>query len=74
MQRAAILTTIVALALAGVVLAAAWVFFRPAGPPLVEAAFAHTELSPNADGTGDVTHITYRLRRAAAVARFLAPV
>ena len=67
MSRSVLLTTFVAVALAALVLGLAWIVFRPGGPPLVEAAFSHTALTPNADGDSDVTHITYRLRRAATV-------
>ena len=67
MRRAVLLTTAVALAVAGVVLAGAWLALRPGGPPLAAASFSHTALSPNTDGDDDVTHINYALRRAANV-------
>jgi hypothetical protein len=66
-HRAIVLTWIVALALAGLVLAGVWMALRPAGPPLTEATFSHTALSPNADGDDDVTHVSYHLRRAANI-------
>ncbi len=67
MQRAVLLTTVVAMSLAGLALAGAWVALRPSGPPLAAASFSHTALSPNADGEDDVIHIDYVLRRAANV-------
>ncbi len=50
---------------AGLVLAGVWAVFRPGGPPLMAAAFSHTMLTPNADGSDDSVRITYRLRRPA---------
>lgn len=67
MHRAVWLTSIVALALAGLVLASVWVFLRPAGHPLVSASLSHAAISPNADGADDITRISYSLRRAATV-------
>ena len=67
MSRPILITSLIAIVLTGVVLAAVWAFFRPGGPPLVEGAFSHTALTPNADGDDDVTHVTYTLRRPATV-------
>ncbi len=67
MKRAVVITSVVALALAGIVLAAAWAVLRPGGPPLIAAGFSHAAISPNADGDDDVTRITYDLRRPADV-------
>jgi hypothetical protein len=48
-----------------VLLAAGWLWLRPAGPLLRAAEFGLDALSPNADGVRDVTRITYRLARPA---------
>ncbi len=67
MHRAVWVTSAVAIALAGLVLAGAWLALRPAGPPLIAASLSRAAITPNADGDSDVTRVAYRLRRAAAV-------
>ncbi|HPL29033.1 MAG TPA: hypothetical protein PLG21_13365 [Anaerolineae bacterium] len=40
------------------------------GPPAADLALRPAEISPNADGSSDVTQISYRLSRAAAVSLY----
>jgi hypothetical protein len=67
MRRSSEGTWLVAVAVTAAVIAAvAWVVV-PRGPALAEAGLAAEEITPNADGLGDVTRITYRLIRPATV-------
>ena len=61
------LTTLTAIVVVGLILAGAWLILRPSGPPLQEAAFSLSTITPNADGDADVTRILYTLRRPATV-------
>lgn len=65
------ITLTVALLVTGLALAAAWAFLRPSGPPLVSATFSLATITPNADGTTDVTRIRYTLRRPATVSIYV---
>jgi hypothetical protein len=67
MRLSPLRTTIAALLASAVLLAAGWLWLRPAGPLLRAAEFGLDALSPNADGVRDVTRITYRLARPARV-------
>ena len=67
MRLPALLTSLVAILLAGLLLAGAWITLRPGGIALTEAAFSLSTITPNADGESDVTRIRYSLRRPAAV-------
>ncbi len=57
------LTVIIAAALLGV----GYLISRPRGPVVVDAAFGAETITPNADGDGDVTTLSYRVRREADV-------
>ncbi|MBM4421890.1 MAG: hypothetical protein FJ030_00695 [Chloroflexi bacterium] len=61
------LTITIAVVAAAVLLGAAWVILKPAGPALASAEFSLSAISPNADGLDDITRITYRLRRPTSV-------
>jgi hypothetical protein len=67
MRLSALLTSVSAILLAGLLLVGAWILFSPSGPPLVAASLSPSAISPNADGKDDVTRIQYTLRRAATV-------
>ncbi|MBN1428801.1 MAG: hypothetical protein JXB07_10480 [Anaerolineae bacterium] len=49
------------------ILAVAYLLSRPIRPVIAEAAFGTQTLSPNADGKNDITMLSYRLRREAAL-------
>jgi hypothetical protein len=67
LQRPIALTIVVAALLVGVILAGAWYFLRPGGPPLVQASLSAASLTPNTDGDDDSLSIHYELRRQATV-------
>ena len=50
-----------------VLLALGYALSRPMGPVIGSASLSLSTISPNADGTDDVTEITYRIRRAATI-------
>src|SRR5689334_2082904 len=61
------LTSVIAIVTVSLVLGVAWLILQPRGPALMAAAFSHTAITPNADGNQDVTRITYKLQRPAAI-------
>jgi hypothetical protein len=61
------LTVLIAILATGALLVVARLVLRPGGPALAQAAFSPAAITPNADGSQDVTRITYRLRRPASV-------
>ena len=67
MSLSSLRTTTAALITSTVLLAAGWLWLRPAGPLLRAAQFGLSNLSPNADGLNDVTRISYQLARPARV-------
>src|SRR5574341_227572 len=67
MRFSALLTSVIAILLTGLVLLGAWRLLSPSGPPLVSASLSSSAISPNADGKEDVTRIRYTLRRPATV-------
>jgi hypothetical protein len=67
MRFSALLTSVIAVLLTGLLLLGAWMLFRPSGPPLMAASLSLSSITPNADGKEDVTRIQYVLRRPATV-------
>jgi len=67
MRLSALLTSAIAIVIAGLLLLGAWLLLLPSGPPLAAASLSSSAISPNADGREDVTRIQYTLRRPATV-------
>ncbi|MBL8093993.1 MAG: hypothetical protein JNL73_07460 [Anaerolineales bacterium] len=67
MPRQTWITVGTAVVVTAIALGTAWAVFKPEGPPLADASFSLTEITPNADGLTDVTRLTYTLRRPATV-------
>jgi hypothetical protein len=61
------LTLIAALAALVVVVVIGQMLIAPSRPLIVEAAFAPTTITPNADGSDDVTILSYELSRGARI-------
>lgn len=60
-------TLLTALLLTALLLAGAWFFLSPSGPALTAASFSLAAITPNADGSQDVSRISYTLRRPATI-------
>ncbi len=67
MRLSARLTIIFGAAILAAALLIGYMVSRPRGPVLVDTAFGAARITPNADGDGDITTISYRLRREAIV-------
>lgn len=65
------LTLIAALAALVVVIAIGQALIAPSRPLIVDAAFAPTVISPNADGSDDITILSYELSRNAQISVML---
>lgn len=60
-----ILTIVISLAALLAILTVGFLVSRPVGPVITEAEFGSQTISPNADGTADVTTISYHIQREA---------
>lgn len=68
MSRSFILwTTALAALFTLIALGAVWVLLKPSGPPLTQAGFSATTITPNADGEADIVRVSYTLNQPATV-------